>query len=173
MERIWAGWRSAYVADATGGPPSECALCEVVNGQATEDDRLVVHADALVTVALNLYPYTSGHLLVLPRRHVSEPADLDEEASRALWATTLVALEAVKLAYRPDGVNFGANLGRAAGAGIPGHFHIHVLPRWSGDANFLTTLAETRVLPEALPDSLAKLRVAWPEAAARLRPAQP
>lgn len=173
MERIWAGWRSAYVGEAASGQASECALCEVTSGRGSDDERLVVHAGTLVTVALNLFPYTSGHLLVLPRRHVGEPSDLDEAESAALWVTTLTAVEAVKLAYRPDGVNFGANLGRAAGAGIPGHFHLHVLPRWSGDANFLTTLAETRVLPEALPDSLAKLRAVWSEATARRRPAQP
>jgi len=167
MERIWAGWRSAYVTDASAGPPSECPLCEIVSGAGSEDDRLVVHADELVTVALNLFPYTSGHLLVLPRRHVGEPVALEQDESAALWSTTLTAVEAVKLAYRPDGVNFGANLGRAAGAGIPGHVHLHVLPRWNGDANFLTTLAEARVLPEALPDTLAKVRAAWPEAARR------
>ncbi|MCA1847176.1 MAG: HIT domain-containing protein, partial [Actinobacteria bacterium] len=112
---------------------------------------------------LNAYPYTSGHLLVMPTRHVGDIEDLDGDEGAAVWATATAAVGALKAAYRPDGVNLGVNLGRSAGAGVPGHFHVHVLPRWNGDTNFMTTVAEARVLPEALPDTYAKVRDAWPD----------
>jgi ATP adenylyltransferase len=100
--------------------------------------------------------------MVLPVRHVGELEDLDAAEGVAIWAAVTDTVCALKAAYRPDGINLGVNLGRPAGAGIPGHFHVHVLPRWNGDTNFMTTVAEARVLPEALPDTFAKLRDAWP-----------
>ncbi len=100
--------------------------------------------------------------MVMPTRHVGELEELAPEESGAIWAGVSAAVQALKAAYRPDGLNVGANLGRAAGAGIPGHFHMHVLPRWNGDTNFMTTVADTRVLPETLSSSAAKLRSAWP-----------
>jgi ATP adenylyltransferase len=123
----------------------------------------VVDRDATSFVVLNAFPYGSGHVLVLPRRHVAGIDELDESESAGLWGATTRALRAVALAYRPDGANLGANLGRAAGAGIPGHLHLHVLPRWGGDTNFMTSVAETRVLPESLAVSFAKLRAAYGE----------
>ena len=111
---------------------------------------------------LNAYPYTSGHLMVMPTRHVGELEALTAEESGAMWAGLSAAVRAIKASYRPDGLNVGANLGRAAGAGVPGHFHIHVLPRWNGDTSFMTTVADARVLPETLSFSASKLRAAWP-----------
>jgi ATP adenylyltransferase len=102
--------------------------------------------------------------MVLPTRHVGDVENLDDAEGRAVWDGTLGAVRALKGAYRPDGLNLGANLGRPAGAGVPGHFHVHVLPRWNGDTNFMTSVASTRVLPEALPASAAKVRAAWPQA---------
>jgi len=96
-------------------------------------------------------------------RHVSEPEDLDGPETAALWPGTTDAVRAIKAAYEPEGVNLGANIGRGAGAGIPGHFHVHVLPRWSGDTNFMTTVAEARVLPEPLSATWEKLHAAWPK----------
>ncbi len=111
---------------------------------------------------LNAYPYTSGHLMVLPVRHVADLEDLDDQEGREMWESLRSAVVAVKAAYGPGGINVGANLGRAAGAGIPGHLHLHVVPRWGGDTNFMTSVADARVLPEALSTSAAKLRSAWP-----------
>ena len=117
--------------------------------------------DEFSMVTLNAYPYASGHLLVLPVRHLGGPAELTGAESSSLWATTLSAIGAVEAAYAPDGVNMGANLGRAAGAGLPGHLHVHVVPRWSGDTNFMTPVAGVRVLPEPLEVAWQKLRTAW------------
>ena len=110
---------------------------------------------------LNAFPYTSGHLMVLPSRHVANLEDLGQAESAAIWSGLAGAVTAIKGAYRPDGLNLGVNLGRVAGAGIPGHFHVHVLPRWNGDTNFMTAVATTRVIPESLPDTDARLRAAW------------
>jgi ATP adenylyltransferase len=117
----------------------------------------------LAFALLNAYPYTSGHLMVVPTRHVADLEQLTGAESAAVWVGQASAVIAIKRAYRPDGLNLGVNLGRVAGAGIPGHFHVHALPRWNGDTNFMTALASTRVMPESLPDTDAKLRAAWPD----------
>jgi diadenosine tetraphosphate (Ap4A) HIT family hydrolase len=123
----------------------------------------VVRKDPLTAAVLNAFPYTSGHLLVMPVRHVREPSELTDEESASLWRWSWDAVTAIRSGYSPDGVNLGVNLGRAAGAGLPDHLHIHALPRWVGDTSFLTTVALARVLPESLPDSAQRLRAAWPE----------
>ncbi|MBV8561434.1 MAG: HIT domain-containing protein [Acidimicrobiia bacterium] len=157
MERIWAGWRTEYVTSADVHDDAECVLCKVI-----EDGTYVVWRDDLVAVILNAFPYTSGHVMVLPIRHVGEVEDVNRDEVGAVWAAVANSVRAIKAAYRPDGLNMGANLGRVAGAGIPGHFHVHVLPRWSADTNFMTSVAEARVLPEALPATLERLQKAWP-----------
>jgi ATP adenylyltransferase len=111
---------------------------------------------------MNAYPYTSGHLMVAPLRHESTLAGLTRDEAVAVMSLVQDANVAVTAAYRPDGLNVGANIGRAAGAGVPGHVHVHVLPRWAGDTNFMTTVAEARVLPEPLDLSYEKLRAEWP-----------
>ncbi len=116
------------------------------------------HAVAILT----LYPYTSGHVMVMPARHVAELEDVEGEEAAALWSMLADAVRTLKAAYRPDGINVGANIGRSAGAGVPGHFHVHALPRWNGDTNFMTAIAETRVLPESLSQTWEKLRANWP-----------
>lgn len=154
LERLWAGWRSEYVSNISDD--DGCVLCRVL-----EADEYVVWRGERCAAVLNAYPYTSGHLMVMPLRHVGEIEHLDDEAGE-LWSAVSDAVVALKSAYLPDGLNIGANLGRVAGAGVPGHFHVHVLPRWKGDTNFMGTVAETRVLPEALPVTHDKVRTAWP-----------
>lgn len=149
-------------AAADPGGPESCVFCEIFASGASDEERHVVWESELAVVVLNAYPYASGHLLAMPRRHVADLGELDPGESVALWESTRCAIAAIQRAYSPDGLNLGANLGRAAGAGIPRHVHLHVLPRWVGDTNFMTTVAATRVLPEALPDSWARLRAAWP-----------
>lgn len=168
LERLWAGWRSEYLS-STGeaGPGDEgCVFCRILDsGESHEVTKVVWRSDSVAAV-LNAYPYTSGHLMVMPVRHVGDIEDLDTASGEAgeLWAAVTDGIRALKAAYGPDGVNLGANLGRAAGAGVPGHCHVHLLPRWSGDTNFMTTVAEARVLPESLDTTWAKLRAAWPDA---------
>src|SRR4051812_10648797 len=160
LEQLWAGWRSQYIGSVSE-PKDGCVLCGVI-----ENGEHVVWRGSPVAVILNAYPYTSGHLMVLPIRHVGEPELLDDDEAAELWPTVTRAVVAIKAAYRPEGVNFGANLGAAAGAGVPGHFHVHVMPRWVGDTNFMTSVAEARVLPEPLSTTLEKLRTAWSRSAA-------
>jgi ATP adenylyltransferase len=150
---LWAPWRLEYIehADESSG----CVFC------APEDD-LVVHRGTRAFVLLNRFPYAAGHLMVAPLRHVGEyPALTDDEALEIhrLAAACLHALSAV---YSPQGHNLGWNLGRVAGAGIVDHIHLHVVPRWAGDTNFMPVLADVRVLPEALSESARRLREAWP-----------
>jgi ATP adenylyltransferase len=162
LERLWAGWRSDYVgsasaADTDGG----CVFCRILASDDPPEQTYLLWRDETCAAVLNAYPYTSGHLMVLPVRHVAELEDVRADEATALWALLGDAVGALKAAYSPDGLNVGANLGRAAGAGVPGHFHMHCLPRWNGDTNFMTSLAEARVLPESLPATYERLRKVW------------
>jgi ATP adenylyltransferase len=165
LERLWAGWRSEYIERVTGSDSNgDCVFCGIVSSRLPDEETHVVwrHPAGIAVALLNAYPYSSGHLMVLPVRHEPALEDLDEDEAPAVWQGIAEAVRALKAAYRPDGLNIGANLGRPAGAGIPGHFHVHVLPRWNGDTNFMTSVADTRVLPEALSVSAARIRKAWP-----------
>jgi ATP adenylyltransferase len=164
LERLWAGWRAAYVAGAGAIPstgPDDCLFCGLAN--APEDESLVVARDDLVFAVMNAFPYTSGHLMIAPFRHEAELENLKGDEATSVITMTQHAVSALKSAYAPDGINAGLNLGRPAGAGVPGHVHVHVLPRWTGDTNFMTTVAETRVLPEDLRTSWEKVHAAWPK----------
>jgi ATP adenylyltransferase len=164
LERLWAGWRGEYVGSTGGGDDSDsgCVFCRIFASGEPDSATFVVWRGARCAALLNAFPYTSGHLLVMPTRHVGELDDLDDEESTELWAGARQAVTALRAAYSPEGVNLGANLGQAAGAGVPGHLHLHALPRWNGDTNFMTSVAEARVIPEALPATWEKLRAAWP-----------
>jgi ATP adenylyltransferase len=166
LERLWAGWRSEYIEQAAASDDSDCVLCAILASDASDEETFVVwrHPRDVAAAILNAYPYTSGHLMVLPSRHVGDIEQLDAAESAAVWQGVVEAVQALKAAYHPDGLNLGANLGRPAGAGVPGHFHVHVLPRWNGDTNFMTSVAGARVLPEALPASASRVRAGWPRA---------
>lgn len=163
-DHLWAGWRSEYVADAAatdGADDDGCVLCRVVDPAADEDGEILRRGSGVVAV-LNRFPYVNGHLMVLPLRHVARLDELDDAESAELWAMLEQAVTAITTAYDPGGVNIGANLGPAAGAGIPAHLHLHALPRWRGDTNFMTTVANVRVIPEAPEVTAERLRAAWP-----------
>lgn len=170
LDHLWAGWRSTYITavtedDSVLAPDDAGSLFERILGSGRPDDEtFVVHRGERCFAILNAYPYTNGHLLVLPNRAVPELEGLDADEHAELWSTVRDAVVAVKAAYRCDGVNVGMNLGRAGGAGVPDHLHVHVLPRWNGDTNFMTAVAETRVMPETLGSSWRKLVDAWPVA---------
>jgi ATP adenylyltransferase len=164
LERLWAGWRSTYVSDfgSEAAADQGCVFCRIL---AHGDDReaYVVRRFDHCAVVLNAFPYGSGHVMVLPNAHAGQLEELDADQQAELWRIVTDAVAAIKTAYSPGGVNVGANLGLAAGAGVPGHLHVHVLPRWEGDTNFMTAVAETRVLPEPLDITYDKLAAAWPE----------
>ena len=158
MERLWAPWRLEYVqsADEADG----CIFCRAAEGD--DEEHLVVHRGARAFVLLNRFPYASGHLLVAPYRHGVNFAELDDAEAlevHGLGARGLAALTAV---YGPDGFNLGWNLGRVAGAGIVEHGHLHVVPRWGGDTNFMPVLGDVKVIPEFLLETRRRLAEAWP-----------
>lgn len=161
LDRLWAGWRGEYVS--TGVPPGEGSIfTRILASGMSDEETHIVWRGPLTFAILNRYPYGSGHLLVMPYREVGSVEDLSADEHAELWSSVRDAVAAVKAAYAPDGVNIGANLGSAAGAGVPDHLHVHVLPRWHADSNFMTAVAETRVLPEPLPVTWRKLRDHWP-----------
>jgi ATP adenylyltransferase len=160
LDHLWAGWRRQYIERATGESQDgdACVFCRILaSGEADADTHILWRGQWCLAI-LNAYPYTSGHLMVMPLRHVADLEDLGDEEAAELFDALRRAVVAVKSAYRPDGLNVGANLGKAGGAGIPGHLHLHVLPRWEGDTNFMTAVAGTRVLPETLDETWQKLR---------------
>jgi ATP adenylyltransferase len=164
LDHLWAGWRGEYVATADGstqdGPA--CVFCRILGSGLPDDETFVLWRGEHTFAILNAYPYTSGHLMVMPLRHVGELDALTDDEGDELFRVARTATAALKAAYSPEGFNLGANLGKAGGAGVPGHLHVHVLPRWSGDTNFMTSIGETRVLPEMLDDAWTKLKEAWP-----------
>jgi ATP adenylyltransferase len=164
MDRMWAGWRSSYVAAAGNGAlAGEGSIFRGILASGLPDDEThVVWRGEHTFAILNAFPYTCGHVLVMPYREVGELDGLTPEEASEMWAAVHDAVAALTDAYQPQGINVGLNLGEAAGAGIPSHLHVHVLPRWNADSNFMTSVAETRVLPESLDETWAKLRDAWP-----------
>ena len=155
MDYLWSPWRYKFISE--GAPKDECVFCQLPGSPGDAEKNLVVHRAAYNYVVLNLYPYTAGHLLIVPFVHASElnavPADTTDE----MMSLCRLAERALHDVYHPNGINLGMNLGSAAGAGIAGHIHMHVLPRWLGDANFLSVIGETRMLPEELPVTWRKL----------------
>ena len=167
LARLWAGWRiPVFGSDddkRAQDLPEGLSLFEGIEQSGLADDvTYIVWRGETCFALLNAYPYNSGHVMVLPKRAVLDLDGLTPEESAELWQGVQMAHSAVKAAFNPQGVNIGINLGPASGAGVPTHLHVHVLPRWSGDTNFMTTVAEARVLPESLPDVWKKLKAAWP-----------
>jgi ATP adenylyltransferase len=156
MERLWTPWRRAFVEGAPGNESDACFLC---TKPAEHDDRanLILLRAESAYVLLNLYPYNSGHLMVAPYSHTGDLVLLDSSVAEEMMRITQHSVEALQRAYRPDGFNIGMNLGKPAGAGIPDHLHIHVVPRWNGDTNFMPVVGETKVLPESLDQTYDRL----------------
>jgi ATP adenylyltransferase len=187
MDILWTPWRFAYIstADTTERPgvpaalaawPGNhgCVFCNLIasidfaiaNGMSAEEAEAaggLVRRGKSCFVCLNAYPYTSGHVMAMPYAHLDRLAKLPVETAHELIETAQLTERALERLYRPHGLNFGMNLGRAAGAGVAGHLHLHALPRWAGDTNFMTTVAETRVLPEDLAATWKRLRDAYAE----------
>jgi ATP adenylyltransferase len=155
VDVIRSPWRNAYVSQATADP--ECVFCRALAGMG-QPDSLVIHAAAHNFVVMNLYPYNSGHVMISPRRHVGRLSEATEEELAEMMRLARHAERVFDEVYRPDGVNIGMNLGRPAGAGVPGHIHLHVVPRWTGDTNFMTVVGDTRVVPEDPIVAAARLR---------------
>jgi len=155
MDFLFTPWRYAYVTGAEKAP--ECLFCWAAS-QKNDEKTLVVHRAQHCFIMLNAFPYTSGHVMVVPYQHTDQLQDLPAPAAHELVELTQKMEGVLRQLYRPDGLNLGMNLGKAAGAGVAGHIHMHVLPRWVADSNFMTVVGETRVLPEALETTYQRIR---------------
>ncbi|HEY4334191.1 MAG TPA: HIT domain-containing protein [Ilumatobacteraceae bacterium] len=167
LELLWNGWRAMYVQSggAAGGvhpADSSSVFTRILQSGLSDEEAHIVHRGAGTFVIMNAFPYSVGHMLVLPYREVPDLTDLSDAETAELWRTVTTAVIVLREAMDPGGINVGINLGEPAGGSVRQHLHVHVVPRWNGDANFMTSTANTRTLPEALPATAAKLRTAWP-----------
>jgi len=158
VERLWSPWRQEYISKTTiDNSQATCIFCEAQQNPARDPETFIVHRGVHNFVILNRYPYISGHLMIAPNTHLGELSAAGKEVTDEMMDLVKRSQVALREIYRAEGFNVGMNVGRAAGAGIADHVHMHVLPRWSGDTNFMTTVGETRVLPEDLLTTYAKL----------------
>jgi ATP adenylyltransferase len=159
MDYLWTPWRYQYMKQAAGGVQPDCIFCDAAT-RTDDSETLIVHRGAKAFIILNRYPYTSGHVMIVPYAHVADLSAVDPEALSEMMRLAQCVETIYRDTYKPDGMNLGMNLGRAAGAGVAGHLHLHVLPRWIGDSNFMTVTGETRVHPEDLSTTYKRLRTA-------------
>lgn len=157
MQRLWSPWRSKYIASGVDAQAEGCVFCGIAADPDADASNFVLHRGEHAFALLNLYPYITGHLMIVPYLHTSEFDSVAKEITDEMMDLAKRAQTALRKVYSPSGFNLGMNLGSAAGAGIADHIHIHVLPRWSGDTNFMTTVGESRVIPEALEITYSKL----------------
>lgn len=161
MRRLFSPWRKAYITrDKAAEKVKGCVFCRALESP-DGPENLIVFRGQRAFVIVNRFPYTSGHLMALPFEHVAQLEQVDPQTRAEMMELVTAATQALKRAYKPEGFNLGANLGSAAGAGIEEHLHLHVLPRWVGDTNFISTVGETRVLPETLEETWRRVKDAW------------
>jgi ATP adenylyltransferase len=158
MDRLWTPWRLAYVTDASVPSPG-CIFCDAL--ERGDAEPLIVKRGVTAFVILNKFPYNNGHLMVVPNRHVGRLADLEPVETAELMSLVQASERVLESVYHPHGFNIGLNLGKSAGAGVLDHLHVHLVPRWNGDTNFMSVVGETRVLPEELPATVERLRHAF------------
>jgi ATP adenylyltransferase len=159
MDYLWTPWRYQYMKEVARGVQPACIFCDAVTRQ-DDAETLIVYRGAKAFIILNRYPYTSGHVMIVPYAHVAELGACEPEALSEIMRLAQRVETIYRATYNPNGMNLGMNLGRAAGAGVAGHIHLHVLPRWFGDSNFMTVAGETRVHPEDLPTTYKRLHTA-------------
>jgi len=151
MDKLWSPWRSNYIESFKTKTDSDvCIFCDAQKLEIDSDDSLIVYKDELCYIVLNLYPYNSGHLLIIPYRHTADMNGLSKEESAEMMESVKLAMKALEISMKPQGFNFGANLGKAAGAGIDTHLHFHVVPRWNGDINFMPAIGEVKIISQDL-----------------------
>lgn len=157
MDYLWTPWRYAYVS--TASKIEGCIFCELP--KRSDEEAFIVHRAQHGYIILNSFPYTSGHLMIVPNAHVDQLQKLSQDATQEMMSLAQKMEGVLRELYHPDGINLGMNIGAAAGAGVAGHIHLHILPRWIADANFMTVVGETRVLPEDLNTTWKRLREGW------------
>ncbi len=158
MEKLWSPWRSQYIESFKDKTDSEgCIFCNAVDQKVADQNSLKVLDQKLTMVVLNLFPYNNGHLMIVPKRHLSNFIELTDEELTEINRTTKLSLKALENLMKPHGFNYGANLGKAAGAGIDQHLHFHIVPRWNGDTNFMPVLGDVKVISQDLSITKANL----------------
>jgi len=158
VDVLWSPWRYDYITGSGPARSSGCVFCEILNGSASDEEKFILKRAEFNFVILNIYPYATGHLLIVPYAHIAKLNEIDKPTSDELMDITKSSQRALGEVYQPEGFNLGMNLGKSAGAGVAGHLHMHVLPRWPGDVNFMTSVAQTRTIPEDLRTTYDKLR---------------
>ncbi len=155
MDRLWAPWRIGYIL--SDKKEEGCIFCNALNAN-NDDEKLVLFRSEFSFIIMNLYPYNAGHVMVVPNRHIDSPLNLTEQEQRDLFKLVNLSIEIIQKVMKPDGFNLGMNLGRTAGAGIDDHIHIHIVPRWNGDTNFMSTVSDTKVISESIKETYLKLK---------------
>ena len=158
MDILWSPWRYDYITNSGSAKETGCVFCNILYNSASDEDNFILNRAEFNFVILNIYPYTSGHLMVIPYEHLSTLDAASKPVSDEFMDLTKAAQAAILEVYSPDGINLGMNIGKAAGAGVDGHIHMHVLPRWVGDVNFMTAIGQTRTIPETLQTTYEKLK---------------
>ncbi len=161
MDRLWSPWRSKYIesfSEKKDLPDDYCLFCDVLNTREKDEEKFVLYRGRLCYVIMNLYPYNSGHLMVVPHRHLSALTEMNDDEYLEVMQVLRKCSEALNNALKPHGFNIGANIGRVSGAGIDHHIHFHIVPRWNGDTNFMPVLGDTKVISEEMQKTYLKLK---------------
>lgn len=160
MDVLWSPWRYNYITGESGpsNPGVGCVFCTILSDPASDEEKFILHRAGFNFVILNIYPYGTGHLMIVPYEHIADLDKADKQTTDEMMDLTKGCQTALSSVYSPQGFNMGLNLGKAAGAGVASHFHMHVLPRWIGDVNFITSIGETRTMPESLETTFGKLK---------------
>jgi ATP adenylyltransferase len=166
IDALWTGWRSQYLSSLPNpfeGTHSvgQSVFTQILESGVPDEETFIVHRGKLVFAIMNAYPYAVGHLMVLPMRQIANLAELTSQESLELWGTVTQATEVLKSEYAPHGLNVGINLGPAAGGSVSEHLHVHIVPRWRGDANFMASVANAKTISEPLDETAARIRQAW------------
>lgn len=161
MDVLWSPWRYGYVKsdkNADAGETDACVFCGIIKSSADDEENFILHRAEHNFVILNIYPYISGHIMIVPFEHLADLDKASKDITNELMDLAKKCQTILRQIYQPEGINLGMNLGKAAGAGVAEHFHMHILPRWFGDANFMTAIGQTRTIPESLHDTFNKLK---------------
>ena len=158
MDVLWSPWRYDYITGTGSKSSGECVFCDILKSSASDEEKFILKRAEFNFVILNIYPYGTGHVMIVPFAHLADLDKADKETTNEMMDLTKSLQTALRDVYAPDGINIGMNLGKAAGAGVADHFHMHALPRWFGDVNFITALGQTRTIPESLQTTYEKLK---------------
>jgi ATP adenylyltransferase len=158
MDVLWSPWRFDYITRGAADEDGRCVFCDILNKPGSDEEKFILKRAGFNFVVLNVYPYASGHILIVPYAHLSHLDEADKQTTDEMMDLMKSAQSALSEVYTPEGFNLGMNLGKAAGAGVAEHFHMHILPRWTGDVNFLTAVGQTRTVPESLESTYLKLK---------------